>query len=82
MVLAHNTDPMRMLLPQGLLFGGTVVGSGNQPFPWIHIDDTVSALEMVIGNEEVSGPVNFVAPQIVDNSQFTRALGNLTLSLL
>ncbi|XP_063685989.1 epimerase family protein SDR39U1-like [Bolinopsis microptera] len=79
-VLAYNTDPMRMLLPQGLLFGGTVVGSGEQPFPWIHIDDTVSALEMMIENEEVSGPVNFVAPQIVDNSQFTRALADACMT--
>jgi hypothetical protein len=68
---------MRLLLPQAAILGPSIVGSGAQPFPWIHMDDTVSALNLIIENEDVSGPVNFVAPQIVDNAQFTHALGKL-----
>ena len=74
-VLAHDTPPLTTLLPQAALTGATEVGTGTQPFPWIHMEDAVSALNFIMANESVSGPVNLVGPQIVDNSQFTKALG-------
>ena len=39
------------------------------------MEDAVNALNFIMDNESISGPVNVVAPQIVDNSQFTKALG-------
>ena len=39
------------------------------------MEDAVSALNFIMDNESISGPVNVVGPQIVDNSQFTKALG-------
>ena len=74
-VLAHDTHPMQLLLQQTAATGGSIVGSGEQPFPWIHMEDAVRALNFVRENKDARGPVNFVAPQIVDNTQFTHALG-------
>jgi uncharacterized protein (TIGR01777 family) len=51
------------------------VGSGRQGFPWIHVADEVGLLLHALDHEEISGPMNAVAPGHVDNAAFTRALG-------
>jgi uncharacterized protein len=55
-------------------FGGRL-GSGNQWFPWIHVDDAVALVVAALGDARWSGPVNAVAPGIVTNAEFTRTLG-------
>lgn len=50
---------------------GATIGHGNQPFPWIHIDDMVGILLHVIDNPQLSGRFNAVAPGIVTNRVFT-----------
>jgi hypothetical protein len=49
---------------------GAVIGHGNQPLPWIHIDDMVQVLLHVIDNRELTGRFNAVSPGIVSNRQF------------
>lgn len=56
---------------------GGVVGSGNQYMSWIHIDDLVGIMYLIINNETISGPVNVVAPESVTNRQFTKTLGRV-----
>lgn len=53
---------------------GAVLGTGRQPFPWIHIDDMVGILLRVIDDPEAVGRYNCVAPGIVDNRTFMTAL--------
>jgi NAD dependent epimerase/dehydratase family enzyme len=43
---------------------------------WITLDDVVGAILFALGNEQLRGPVNAVAPQPVRNSEFVCALGN------
>ncbi len=62
-----------MLTPFRLGLGGRL-GSGKQPFPWIHLTDFLRAVEFLAQNQEVSGPANICAPEIVSNAEFTRAL--------
>lgn len=52
---------------------GCTLGSGKQPFPWIHIDDMVGVLLHVIDRGEANGRYNAVSPGIVDNRAFTHA---------
>ena len=54
---------------------GGPVGSGDQYFPWIHIDDLVELMVYAIENDHVNGILNAVAPQIVTNKEFAKALG-------
>lgn len=54
--------------------GGPVAG-GRQYVPWIHIDDVVNGLLFCLDTPEVVGPVNLTAPNPVDNTEFSRALG-------
>ncbi|MBW3583486.1 MAG: TIGR01777 family oxidoreductase, partial [Euryarchaeota archaeon] len=65
----------KMMLPFKLGLGGRV-GSGDQPFPWIHRTDAAWALLFCIENEALEGPVNVVAPQVITNEEFTKAFGD------
>lgn len=66
----------KMLLPFKLGIGGPL-GTGNQYFPWIHLDDMVRIFIESIENEHISGAVNASAPNIVTMSQFASALGKV-----
>jgi uncharacterized protein len=52
---------------------GAVIGTGNQPLPWIHIDDMVGILLHVVDRTDTRGRYNAVAPGIVTNRQFIEA---------
>ncbi len=64
----------RQLLPFRLGLGGRL-GSGRQWLSWISIDDEVGAIRHVLVHDDVTGPVNLVAPGPVTNAEFTRRLG-------
>lgn len=64
----------KMLLPFKLGVGGRL-GSGRQVMSWVHMDDVLGAILHAVQNEGISGPVNVVAPDPVDNRTFTKALG-------
>ena len=64
----------KMLLPFKLCLGGRV-GSGDQYWSWITLDDLVASIRHVIDDESISGPVNAVAPTPSTNLEFTRSMG-------
>jgi uncharacterized protein (TIGR01777 family) len=64
----------KMLTPFKLGLGGPL-GSGRQPFPWIHIDDAVGAILFAIDDAKLYGPLNVTAPEARTNAEFTKALG-------
>lgn len=68
------------LVPMALpfrFFAGGPIGSGKQPFPWIHIDDEVRALRFLVENPNANGPFNLAAPEPPTNAEFSRALGHI-----
>jgi uncharacterized protein (TIGR01777 family) len=66
----------KMLTPFRLGLGG-VVGSGNQYWSWIAIDDLVSAVRHAILTPGLAGPVNGTAPNPATNREFTKVLGRI-----
>ncbi len=66
----------KMLLPFKLGLGGRL-GSGHQVWSWISLHDLVRALEHLLTQEALEGPVNLVAPNPVSNRQFTKVLGQI-----
>ena len=64
-------DMLLRLVRFGL--GGTA-GDGRQFVSWIHDADFIRAIEWLIENEEIDGPVNIAAPNPVPNAEFMRAL--------
>lgn len=66
----------RMLLPFKLFVGGPL-GSGRQPFPWVHIADVTGAVGFALQKSNLTGPVNVVAPQQVTMAEFCKTLGRV-----
>ena len=62
-----------LLLPFRLGVGGPL-GSGEQYWPWIHRDDWVAAIEWLLSNPSISGPVNITAPFPETNRAFSKTL--------
>lgn len=65
-----------MLTPFRMGVGGKI-GSGQQYWSWVAIDDVIGAIEHAIHHEELSGPVNCVSPNPVTNYDFTKTLGRV-----
>ncbi len=66
----------KMLLPFKLGVGGKI-GSGEQYWSWISIDDHCAAILHCIQASSLHGPVNSVSPSPVTNLEFTKALGRV-----
>ncbi len=73
-VLSSKGGMLAKLLPVYRLCLGGKLGTGKQLLPWISLEDLVSAIYYVATKGEVSGPVNFAAPEPVTQGQFSDAL--------
>ncbi len=73
-VLGQKGGALGKMLPVFRLGLGGRLGSGKQMMSWIALDEVPPAMEHVINTPGLSGPVNFVAPQAVSNTEFTRIL--------
>jgi uncharacterized protein (TIGR01777 family) len=76
-VLTPKGGALRKMLIPFKLCGGGVVGSGKQWWSWIAIDDLVRVILHSINTDSLSGPVNTVAPGMVQNLEFTKTLGRV-----
>ena len=68
----------RLALPFQFGAGGPL-GSGQQYWSWIHLDDWVGIARWIVEHDTIRGPVNLTAPGAVTNHEFARILGR-TLS--
>jgi uncharacterized protein (TIGR01777 family) len=64
-------DTLLGLVRRGL--GGTS-GDGRQYVSWMHDQDFIRAVQWVIDQEELAGPVNLASPNPVPNREFMRTL--------
>lgn len=77
LVMGNDANIIRQLLPVFKLALGGKIGSGDQPFPFIHVLDLASAILWAIKNAEAHGIYNLVAPQQITNAEFTKTLAGL-----
>ncbi|MDD4108406.1 MAG: TIGR01777 family oxidoreductase [Prolixibacteraceae bacterium] len=63
----------QLLLPFKLGIGGKI-GSGRQPFPFVHETDLVRAFLWSLEDKTNDGIFNLTAPQQITNEEFTRTL--------
>lgn len=66
----------RLLLPFRLFAGGPL-GSGNQWFSWIHLEDEIRAIRYLIDKEDLQGIFNLTAPAHLQQKDFCRILGKV-----
>jgi hypothetical protein len=74
-ILGKAGGALGTMLPAFRLGLGGPLGSGNQWFPWVHIADLIRAHRFVLEQPDISGPVNFTAPNPVRNRDLAKSLG-------
>ena len=74
-VLSCRGGVIAKLLPLFNLAAGGNLGSGQQAFSWISLNDAVRALEFIVDTPTLRGPVNICSPLPVTNAEFTAAFG-------
>jgi len=76
-VLGRQGGALAKMLPAFRFFAGGPLGSGRQWFSWIHINDLAAAVELILENQDMTGPFNLCAPQPVRNQDYAKALGKV-----
>jgi uncharacterized protein len=76
-ILDTEGGALRKMLPPFRMGIGGKIGNGKQWMSWIALDDVVRAIEFALTNQSLNGPVNFVAPNPVQNAEFTKTLGKI-----
>lgn len=77
LVLDRHGGAFPQFLLQFRLGAGGRLGSGRQWMSWITLRDVIGIFNFLIDHEEISGPVNVVAPEPVTNADFARVLGHV-----
>ena len=76
-VLGKTGGALGQMIPAFKAFVGGPLGSGNQWFSWIHMEDLLSAFLSILEQEDLSGPVNLCTPNPVRNKELAQALGKV-----
>ena len=74
-VLDPSGGALARMLPVFRMGTGGPIGTGRQGFPWIGMEDLIRIMEWALREEMVSGPVNAVHPDRVNQEAFSKALG-------
>jgi uncharacterized protein (TIGR01777 family) len=74
-VLGPGAAAVKRLTPIYKLGLGGRIGSGEQWFSWVHLDDVVAAYRAAITDPRYAGPINLVAPEPIRQKAFAKALG-------
>jgi uncharacterized protein (TIGR01777 family) len=73
-VLSRRAGALPRLLLPFQLFAGGPLGSGQQWWPWIHLQDQISAMQFLMVHPQAAGAYNLVAPTPVRMADFGRIL--------
>lgn len=75
-VVAGAGGALAPMLPLARLGVGSI-GSGQHWMSWISIDDVIGAIQQLLYADDVSGPVNAVAPAPLQSRDFSTVLGRV-----
>ena len=76
-ILAKDGGALEKMLPPFRMGIGGRIGDGKQWMSWIALADVIGGLQFALTEPALNGPVNFVAPNPVRNTEFTKALGRV-----
>jgi uncharacterized protein (TIGR01777 family) len=77
MVLSPRGGALAKMLTPFRLGAGGAVGRGDQYWSWVSLDDAISAVHHALMSEQITGPVNFVAPTPATSRSFAHTLGRV-----
>ena len=75
-VFGNGGGALARLAPIFKIGAGGNIGSGTAWMPWIHIEDLARLFIEAGINEQYQGVYNAVAPELIQNRDFTRALAS------
>jgi uncharacterized protein len=76
-VLSPKGGALGAMLPPFKIGVGGRIGDGRQWMSWVHVQDMVGAINHILKNDLLQGPVNMVAPKPVTNAEFTHTLASV-----
>jgi uncharacterized protein (TIGR01777 family) len=74
-VLSRQGGALEKIVPLFRFGLGGKLGSGQQKWPVVHLDDVVGLLRLAMDDERVRGPLNVSMPRPVAQADFARTLG-------
>lgn len=74
-VLGRNGGIIKKMTRVVKLGIGATIGSGEQAFSYIHVEDVLRALSYVIENKDCKGVYNTITPEPVTNAIFIETMG-------
>ncbi len=76
-VLGPGQGALQKMIPPFKLFMGGPLGSGQQWFPWVHVQDVANMILFAMKKTSISGPINVCAPYPVRMHEFCGTLGRI-----
>ncbi|MEJ2563181.1 MAG: TIGR01777 family oxidoreductase [Anaerolineales bacterium] len=76
-VLHSEDGALPPMIWQTRLFLGGPLGSGQQYFSWVHIDDVIGVLRFLAGRTQAAGAYNLTAPNPLTNAEFMKTLARV-----
>ncbi|WP_392482691.1 TIGR01777 family oxidoreductase [Nostoc sp. C110] len=76
-IVLGNGGALGKMIPPFKLFAGGPIGSGQQWFSWIHIDDLVNLIMQALTKPEIEGIYNATAPNPVRMADLSQTLGQV-----
>lgn len=76
-VLSGSGGFLQKILPIFQKNLGSVMGSGDQWFSWIHIEDLLEVIHFCLLNKNITGPVNLTSPYPVTNRDLTMKIASV-----
>ena len=77
LVLGPGGGALQAMLPIFKLGLGGPLGSGRQFWSWVHRDDVAGAILFALERDDLRGPINVTAPQLVRQRDFAQILGRV-----
>ena len=76
-VLGRGGGALSQMIAPFRKFVGGPIGTGQQWFSWVHMEDLTEAFVFLMRRPEISGPVNLCSPHPLRNADLARALGKV-----
>lgn len=76
-VLGRGAEALGKLVLPFRFFAGGPLGSGQQWFSWVHLDDAVGLYRLALEREDVTGPLIAASPGPVRQRDLSREIGRV-----
>jgi len=76
-IVLGNGGALEKMLPSAKMMMNPVLGTGENYFPWIHIDDLTKAIIFFLENSDLSGSFNTVSGGFTTQKNFAHTIGKI-----